>query len=67
MKTKTLIAAAISSTFGLATAAFAGSGHEVVTPSSPNESHPAGAFGFAERGDGARAHALGRQRLVGEP
>ena len=41
MKSKTLIAAAISSTFGLATAAFAGSGHEVMTPSSPNESHPA--------------------------
>ena len=40
MKTKTLIAAAISSTFGLATAAFAGSGHEVMTPSSPNESNP---------------------------
>ena len=40
MKTKTLIAAAVASTFGLATAAFAGSGHEVMTPSSPNESLP---------------------------
>jgi hypothetical protein len=40
MKTNTLIAAAVASTFGLATAAFAGSGHEVMTPSSPNESLP---------------------------
>jgi hypothetical protein len=40
MKSKTLLAAAVASTFGLATAAFAGSGHEVMTPSSPNESYP---------------------------
>jgi hypothetical protein len=40
MKSKTLIAAALASTFGLATAAFAGSGHEVMTPSSVNESLP---------------------------
>jgi hypothetical protein len=40
MKSKTLIAAAVASTFGLATAAFAGAGHEVMTPSSPNESLP---------------------------
>ena len=40
MKTMTLIAAAVASTFGLATAAFAGSGHEVMTPSSVDESLP---------------------------
>lgn len=44
MKSKTLIAAAVASTFGLATAAFAGSGHEVMTPSSPNESLPTGSL-----------------------
>ena len=38
MKTKALIAIAVSSTFGWSAAAFAGAGHEVVTPFSPNES-----------------------------
>ena len=41
MKSKTLISIAIAGTFGLSTAAFAGSGHEVITPFSPNESGPA--------------------------
>ena len=40
MKSKTLITMAVASTFGLSAAVFAGSGHEVVTPSSPNESAP---------------------------
>ena len=40
MKSKTLIAMAVAGTFGLSAAAFAGSGHEVITPASPNESYP---------------------------
>ena len=40
MKSKTLITMAVASTFGLSAAAFAGSGHQVLTPSSPNESYP---------------------------
>lgn len=38
MKTKTLMTMAVASTFGLSAAAFAGSGHEVVTPFSVSES-----------------------------
>ena len=38
MKSKTLSAMAVAAAFGLSASAFAGSGHEVVTPSSPNES-----------------------------
>jgi len=38
MKTKTLIGMAVASTFGWSAATFAGTGHEVVTPFSPNES-----------------------------
>jgi len=38
MKTKTLIGMAVASTFGWSAATFAGAGHEVVTPFSPNES-----------------------------
>jgi hypothetical protein len=38
MKSKTLISLAIASTFGWSAASFAGTGHEVVTPFSPNES-----------------------------
>ncbi|HYC45970.1 MAG TPA: hypothetical protein VED01_10870 [Burkholderiales bacterium] len=38
MKTKTLVAVAVASTFGWSASAFAGSGHEVVTPLSVNES-----------------------------
>ena len=37
MKSKTLIGLAVASTFGLSAAAYAGNGHEVMTPSSPNE------------------------------
>ena len=37
IKSKTLITMAVASTFGLSAAAFAGNGHEVVTPFSPNE------------------------------
>lgn len=40
MKTRTLITMAVASTFGLSAAAFAGTSHEVMTPSSPNESYP---------------------------
>src|SRR4051812_42709326 len=40
MKSKTLITVALASTFGLSAAAFAGTSHEVMTPSSPNESYP---------------------------
>ena len=50
MKTKTLIAAAVASTFGLATAAFAGSGHEVMTPSSVNESSPSAMLDHPQHG-----------------
>jgi hypothetical protein len=38
MKSKTLIGLAVASTFGWSAAAFAGAGHEVLTPYSPNES-----------------------------
>ena len=38
MKSKSLITVAVASTFGWSAAAFAGAGHEVVTPFSPNES-----------------------------
>ena len=38
MTSKTLIRLAIAGTFGWSAAAFAGSGHEVVTPFSPSES-----------------------------
>ena len=38
MKSKTLISLAVASAFGWSAAAFAGPGHEVVTPYSPNES-----------------------------
>ena len=38
MKSKSLITMAVASTFGWSAAAFAGAGHEVVTPFSPNES-----------------------------
>lgn len=38
MKSKTLITMAVASTFGWSAAAFAGSGHEVMTPLSVNES-----------------------------
>jgi hypothetical protein len=38
MKSKTLITMAVASTFGWSAASFAGAGHEVVTPFSPNES-----------------------------
>jgi hypothetical protein len=38
MKSKTLSAIAVAAAFGLSASAFAGSGHEVVTPFSPNES-----------------------------
>jgi len=38
MKSKTLMAVAVASTFGWSAASFAGSSHEVVTPFSPNES-----------------------------
>lgn len=37
IKSKTLITIAVASTFGFSAAAFAGNGHEVVTPFSPNE------------------------------
>ena len=37
IKSKTLIKLAVASTFGLSAAAFAGNGHEVSTPFSPNE------------------------------
>ena len=38
MKSKTLIGIAVASTFGWSAASYAGTGHEVVTPFSPNES-----------------------------
>jgi len=38
MKAKNLIGIAVASTFGWSAAAFAGAGHEVITPFSPNES-----------------------------
>jgi hypothetical protein len=38
MKSKTLIGIAVASTFGWSAASYAGAGHEVVTPFSPNES-----------------------------
>lgn len=38
MKSKTLLALAVASTFGWSAVAFGGNGHEVVTPFSPNES-----------------------------
>jgi len=38
MKSKTLIAVAVVSTFGWSAASFAGPSHQVVTPFSPNES-----------------------------
>lgn len=38
MKTKTLIGMAVASTFAVSAAAYAGNGHEVLTPFSPNES-----------------------------
>jgi len=37
MKSKTLITMAVASTFGFSAAAFAGNGHEVMTPFQPNE------------------------------
>lgn len=37
IKSKTLITMAVASTFGLSAATFAGTGHEVSTPFSPNE------------------------------
>jgi hypothetical protein len=40
MKSKTLIALALASTFGVAASAFAGADHEVITPISVNESGP---------------------------
>jgi hypothetical protein len=38
MKTRTLSAMAVAAALGLSASAFAGSGHEVATPMSPNES-----------------------------
>ena len=38
MKSRTLSAMAVAAAFGLSASAFAGSGHEVMTPFSPNES-----------------------------
>src|SRR4051812_36162022 len=40
MKAKTLSAMAVAAALGLSASAFAGSGYEVVTPMSPNESGP---------------------------
>ena len=54
MKTKTLITMAVASTFGWSAAAFAGNGHEVMTPYQPNEG------GYVavqqERGFGSSTH-----------
>ena len=52
MKSKTLVAMAVTSTIGWSAAAFAGAGHEVMTPFSPNES-----------GDPVLSH----ERLFGSP
>lgn len=42
MKSKALIAVAVASTLGWSANAFAGSGHEVISPSAVNESSPTG-------------------------
>jgi hypothetical protein len=53
MKSKTLISMAIASTFGLSTAAFAGNGHEVMTPYQPNEG---GYVSLQQHGFGSDKH-----------
>ena len=58
MKSKTLMTMAIAGAFGLSAASFAGSGHEVRTPYSPNEAGET--FSHAKIfGSDSRSHSVG--------
>ena len=60
MKAKTLSAIAVAAAFGLSASAFAGPGHEVVTPFSPNES---GENAIAFQQHASASHRMGSHEI----